>query len=144
MLINNTNINILKKAFPHLDDRSRKPINVLLKLTELSECINDISNPSNLESCSNMYTPINTEELLRDIRPECPKEGKEIIDLILNFSKTKDFYNTYKTLNNLTQATSNKTNSAMDLLKNQLSPEQLERINELSTILNSTHNFSEL
>ena len=138
MLLNNRNINILKKAFPHLDESSKKPISIILKLTELTECINEISSSSGIESCSDSSAPINTEELLKDIRSECPKQCRDIIDFILNFSKTKEFYNTYKTINNLTSPATDNNN--IDFFKNQLSREQLERINELSHILNTTKN----
>ena len=145
MLLNSRNINILKKAFPHLDEQRKKPINIILKLTELTECINEFSHSNGLESCSTSSTPINTEELLKDIRSECPKQYRDMIDFILNFSKTKDFYNTYKTINNLTHTNidthntdSNHTSSNIEFFKNQLSKEQLERINELSHIINNS------
>lgn len=132
MFLNNMNINILRKASPHLDERSRMPITVLLKLSELNECINNMSHAHNngLISCDNSVPAINTESLLKDIRPECSKSGKDLIDLFLNISKTKDFYNTYKVINNLSNNVNNTTT-----FKNNLSEEQLNRINELSKII---------
>ena len=123
MLFKNMNLNILKKASPHLDERSRAPITFLLKLNELTNCMQELNrNPHNdLESCDTYTSTINTEALLRDIRPECTKSGRDAIDLILNFSKTRDFYNRYKTFNGL---------------QNTLSDEQLTRIEELSKIIN--------
>ena len=153
-MLNNINIKLLKKAFPHLDDRSRRPINLILKINELNECLNEVSRGNGLESCSDNVSTINTEALLKDIQPECPNPWRDMIDLFLNFTKTKDFYNTYKTVNNITDISSlfnnvskdssvinnlfniNK-NSTLEQMKTSLSPEQLERINELSQILNA-------
>ncbi len=135
----NININILKKAFPHLDERRRKPINIILKLTELHECLNEVSSGSGLESCSDNVPPVNTEALLKDIKSECPKHIRDKIDMILNLSKTKEFYKTYMNLNNITNQpnqTLSNNNVPFEQLKNSLSPDQLERINELSNILN--------
>jgi hypothetical protein len=154
-MLNNINVNILKKAFPHLDEQRRKPINIILKLTELNECINEVKSSSGIESCSeSTATTINTEALLRDIKPECPKPIRDTIDMILNFSKTKDFYKTYMNMTSITDIvpyTSQNTNTPLetqnppleninmplDDIKNGLSPEQLQRINEFSQIVNN-------
>ena len=123
------NLNILKKASPHLDEKSRAPITFLLKLNELTDCIENLSKLPHrgLESCDMHSSTINTEALLRDIRPECNKSGRDAIDLVLNFSKTRDFYNRYKTLNGI---------------QNTLSEDQLTRIEELSKIINHDNNYT--
>ena len=140
-MTNNININILKKAFPHLDERRKKPINIILKLTELHECISDVSKTNGLEGCSDSTTPINTEALLKDIKSECPKSIRDKIDMILNLSKTKEFYKTYMNISNIAEQV-NQTNtnisSHFEPIKNSLSADQLERINELSHILNQS------
>lgn len=138
-MTNNININILKKAFPHLDERRKKPIDIILKLTELHESIKDVTKTNGLEGCSDNTTSINTEALLKDIKSECPKPIRDKIDMILNLSKTKEFYKTYMNISNIAeqvnQANTN-VSSPFDPIKNSLSAEQLDRINELSHILN--------
>lgn len=156
--MNNRLIEVLKRAFPHLDSQRRRSINVILKMAELNDSINQFHNISSMEACDDAPSHVNTEELLRSIRPVCAKKEQEIIDFALNFNKTKDFYNTYKTLNNAKNIndtsdnndssfdnkspfnnTSNKNESfdkTLERFKGVLSNDQLETINQLNTLIN--------
>ena len=42
MSINNQRIEILKNAFPHLDSNKQKSINIILKMAELHDCVNQL------------------------------------------------------------------------------------------------------
>lgn len=133
MSFNNRNIEILKRAFPHLDNQRQRSINIILKMAELNDSVNQLSNVSNMEACDNDNKRTNMEELLKSIRPVCVKKEQDIIDFILNLNRTKDFYNTYKAFNNDNTPVENTIN----LFKNKLSNEQLETINQLNTLINS-------
>lgn len=133
MSFNNRNIEILKRAFPHLDNQKQRSINIILKMAELNDSVSQLSSISNMEACENENKRTNIEELLRSIRPVCLKKEQEIIDLFLNLTRTKDFYTTYKAFNNENTPVENTIN----LFKNKLSNEQLETINQLNTLINS-------
>lgn len=133
MAFNNRNIEILKRAFPHLDNQRQRSINIILKMAELNDSVNQLSNVTNMEACDNDNRRTNMEELLRSIRPVCIKKEQEIIDFILNLNRTKDFYNTYKSFNNDGSPVEN----TLNIFKNKLSNEQLETINQLNTLINS-------
>jgi hypothetical protein len=133
MSFNNRNIEILKRAFPHLDNQRQRSINIILKMAELNDSVNQLSNVSNMEACDNDNKRTNMEELLKSIRPVCVKKEQDIIDFILNLNRTKDFYNTYKAFNNDGTPMGN----TLNLFKNKLSNEQLETINQLNTLINS-------
>ena len=132
MFYTNKNIEILKKAFPHLDNQRQRSINIILKMAELNESIHELSNVSSMVSCDNEHKQTNVEELLRSIKPVCPKKDQEIIDFALNFNKTKDIYNTYKAFN-----TSSGINNKLDFFKDKFSREQLDTINQLNALINN-------
>lgn len=133
MSINNQRIEILKNAFPHLDSNKQKSINIILKMAELHDCVNQLSHVSSMEACDNEPNRTNIEELLKSIRPVCGKKDQDIIDFALNFYKTKDIYNAYKTLNKENSSIENTFN----LFKNNLTNEQLETVNKLNTLINN-------
>lgn len=141
MFFNSRNIEILKRAFPHLDNSRQRSINVILKIAELNDSINEFSHPSRLETCDNEHNHVNTEELLRSIKPLCPKKDQDVIDFALNFNKTKEIYSAYKTFNEDNSNTDNKLGNKLEnklgFLKNKLSSEQLDTINQLNDIINN-------
>ena len=76
MFINNKTIEILKRAFPHLDNTRQRPINIILKIAELNDSIEQFTHPVHIESCDNSNSHVNTEELLRSIKPLVQKKNK--------------------------------------------------------------------
>ena len=143
MFINNKTIEILKRAFPHLDNTRQRPINIILKIAELNDSIEQFTHPVHIESCENSNSHVNTEELLRSIKPLCSKKEQDVIDFALNFNKTKEVYNAYKAFNgdNTNTNSSNNPNNSLDnklgFLKNNLSSEQLDTINQLNNLINN-------
>ena len=67
MFINSKNVEILKRAFPHLDNSRQRPISIILKIAELNDSIEQFTHPVQIESCDNSNSHVNTEELLRSI-----------------------------------------------------------------------------
>ena len=114
MSFNNQNIEILKRAFPHLNGNKQRSINIILKLAELQDSVSQLSNVSSMETCENETKRTNVEELLKSIKPVCSKKEQDVIDFALNFNKTKDIYNTYKILNN----DNSSIDTTFNLLKN--------------------------
>ena len=143
MFINNKTIEILKRAFPHLDNTRQRPISVILKIAELNDSIEQFTHPVHIESCDNSNSHINTEELLRSIKPLCSKKEQDVIDFALNFNKTKDIYNAYKAFNGdntnpkNSDTSDTSLNNKLGFLKNNLSSEQLDTINQLNNLINN-------
>ena len=143
MFINNKTIEILKRAFPHLDNTRQRPIKIILKIAELNDSIEQFTHPVHIESCDNSNSHVNTEELLRSIKPLCSKKEQDVIDFALNFNKTKEIYNAYKTFNgdnantNLSDNPNNSLDNKLGFLKNNLSSEQLDTINQLNNLINN-------
>ena len=143
MFINSKNVEILKRAFPHLDNSRQRPISIILKIAELNDSIEQFTHPVQIESCDNSNSHVNTEELLRSIKPLCSKKEQDVIDFALNFNKTKEIYNAYKTFNNdntnmnSSDNTNNSLHNKLDFLKNNLSSEQLDTINQLNNLINN-------
>ncbi len=143
MFINSKNVEILKRAFPHLDNSRQRPISIILKIAELNDSIEQFTHPVHIETCENSNSHVNTEELLRSIKPLCSKKEQEVIDFALNFNKTKDIYNAYKAFNNdntninSSDNTNNSLENKLGFLKNNLSSEQLDTINQLNNLINN-------
>ena len=133
MFINHRKLEIFKRAFPHLDNSSQRTVNIILKMADLNDSIYQFTHQNDIEACdTNSHT--NFEELLRSIKPLCSKKDQEIIDFALNFNKSRDVFNAYKTINNMDNTSDE---HRFDCLKNKLSPEQICTLNNLSKIMNN-------
>ena len=140
MTINKKNIDLLKRAYPHLDTNSQKTINVLLKFQELQNSITNVTNLSSMEACDSQgptRKKIDMEALLNSIKPACAKKERELIDFALNINKAKDMVNVYKSLNTADFSPDN-----LSLFKDKLSPEELNTINQLKDIIPGGKNES--
>jgi hypothetical protein len=129
MFIKTQNIDLLKRAFPHLDDTSKQSVDVLLKVSELNTALQNFSH-NELSACNIKKSSINSEELLKSIRPVCSSKEKELIDLVLGFSKSKEIINAYHSISNDKSGL-----SAIENLKNNLSKEQIQMIQKLDHII---------
>lgn len=106
----NRNLDILTKAFPHMPARAQMCIDVILKISQLRESIDNINNNAsynlgamnsdNISACNyNPDRPVNLEALFKDIRPVCSRQDAKFIDMYLNFIKSKNILNTYRAMN---------------------------------------------
>lgn len=97
--MNSRQLEILKKASPHLMSRPSSCINAILMVNELTETIKNITNPNELSTCDTKAFTSNPEDMLLSIKSVCSPRECELIDMITNFKKSKDLYNTYKMIN---------------------------------------------
>ncbi len=100
--MNSRQLNILRKASPHLMPRANTCIQAILMANELSDTIRCIRNGSELSTCDTKSFSPNPEAMLRDIRDVCSPAQCELIDMFSNLRKSKDIYNTYKMMNSET------------------------------------------
>ncbi|BCN31993.1 hypothetical protein bsdtb5_32880 [Anaeromicropila herbilytica] len=95
---NRHGLDIFRTATPFLDSRSRRNVNMIIKMTELTESLREYNTPNDLSACSLGEDKIDTEGMLLEIKSVCTPKERDFIDLIINFMKAKNLYNTYQTI----------------------------------------------
>lgn len=90
---------LLKTALPYVDVRSRLILDLLVKLYELIACLRNFRT-KDMAACGfeNTYEKVDTETLLKKIRPNCNQKERAFVDRILNIFQAKrifEMYNTY-------------------------------------------------
>ncbi|MFV0342842.1 MAG: hypothetical protein ACK5JH_08095 [Anaerocolumna sp.] len=91
-------LDIMKAAFPHLDSSTQQSVDLLLKTGELMDSITASRNPNKISSLSLSTAKIDIEALLTSIRNVCYEKERELIDMVLNFFRAKNLFDTYTML----------------------------------------------
>ena len=138
---------IMRAALPHLNTQSKRPIELVLKTSELLDAI---ANPDSgeLSACALDKEPIDLEAMLLHVQEVCNEQEKEQVNLILNFVKARKLYQTYQSfrINNPGFQGDNPGSgpfssggfpSMMDFFTSQMSPEQKSSFDNISMILNA-------
>ncbi len=107
-------LDIIKAAFPYLDSQTQQTMGLVIKTGELYESIQSINQEGSVTSLSIRKQSIDIEALLNGIRDVCNKQEKELIDIILNIFKAKNFYQTYTTLTAAMASQSDNSNNSDD------------------------------
>ena len=92
-------LEILKKASPHLMPKASTCINAIIMANELSDTIHSLFSGNELSTCDTKPASSNPEEMLLSIKSVCSPRECELIDMFTNFKKSKDIYNAYKMMN---------------------------------------------
>lgn len=113
---NNTSMNhimdLVKAALPYLGDDTQHSMGLIVKLGDLMETMTTLKqSPTSLTTLSIDIHSIDLEGLLTSVRNVCYEKEREIVDMILNFIKAKNLYETYTTL---TQAMASQTSDSND------------------------------
>lgn len=163
-------INILKASLPFMPINTQKMVSSYIKIEEfnhmvknLNSSIDDTLHACELEAKENKSN-FNPQDLICAIKPYLSKNEIELINMVMNFTKAYNIYNTYglnnMDLNNLNtnnlnfnQASSNneqhsnvtsnsnqQNNLNIEALKNMLSPSQRAMFDTYSSILNNQQN----
>lgn len=91
-------LDIIKAAFPYLDSQTQQSLDLVIKTGELFETFHALKQEDNVTALSVRKQSVDIEALLNGIRSVCNQKEKDLIDMILNFFKAKNLYNTYATL----------------------------------------------
>lgn len=151
-------IDIIKAAFPHLDSGTQQSVDILIKTGELMDRITTPRDPNTVSSLSLGKPNIDIEALLTSIRNVCYEKERELIDMVLNFFKAKNLFDTYSILSQTMASGSGETtnqntsnmfaNGFMDgfsgdsnpnmkeLMESMLTPEQKSTFDNLSMMFN--------
>lgn len=113
---NNTSIShimdLIKAAVPYLDDNLKQSLDLVIKVGDLIETMGTAKqNKTGLSILSLDINSIDIEGLLTSVRKVCYDKEREIVDMILNFIKAKNLYQTYTTL---TQVMASQTSDSND------------------------------
>ena len=99
--ISQKSINILKASLPFMPINMQKMVSSYIKIEEfnhmfksLNSSIDDTLNACELEAKAN-NTNFNPQDLICAVKPYLNKNEIELIDMIMNFSKAYNIYNTY-------------------------------------------------
>lgn len=117
--INNSSINtsishtmeLIKAAVPYLDNDSKQSLDFFIKVGDLIETMGTAKSKPGLSALNLDISSIDLEGLLNSVRNVCYEKEREIVDMILNFIKAKNMYQTYTTL---TQAMASQTGDSND------------------------------
>ncbi len=113
---NNTSIShtmdLIKAAVPYLDNDLKQSLELVIKVGDLIEIMGTTNqSKKGLSILSIDINSIDIEGLLTSVRKVCYEKEREIVDMILNFIKAKNLYQTYTTL---TQVMASQTSDSND------------------------------
>lgn len=155
-------IDIIKAAFPHLDSGTQQSVDLLIKTGELMDSVTASRDPNKVSSLSLSKPNIDIEALLNSIRSVCYEKERELIDMVLNFLRAKNLFDTYSMLSQtMAPGSSDSTNqngsnmftngfmggfnndsnpNMQELLENMLTPEQKSTFDNFSMMFNLMNN----
>lgn len=150
-------LEIMKTAFPYMDSRSRKTIDLFIKVGDLYECLVNqrykgdlMANSIQCEEGFDKSDNTDIVGMLKKVRDVCHEDEIRIIDSILDVVNAMELYETYTNLysmmnsqddfngiNNLLgfDGDFNNTEDLIELLSSILSPEDKETIENINMVL---------
>lgn len=151
-------VDIMKAAFPHLDNETQESASLIIQTTELMNTLQSNKSKERVSAFSFRGQNIDIVALLTSIRNVCYARERQMIDSILNLMNMKSMFETYSALSSMMSSQSdtsgnnsnNSTNSTesdsgfgsglnpnmMDLLGSMLSPEQKSTFDNISMMFN--------
>ena len=143
-VICDSRIQMMKSAIPFVGPREQRFLSIYVKYIELSKTISIVKNmhPDSLGVCSITGKKPSAEngDFLQTIRRYCSDSERETIDMITNLMSAFKMLRVYKeTMSSFEGVTneSGESNSIINILKSQLSPEQQEMLDMYSTVFNN-------
>lgn len=144
-------LNLLNAALPYVNPHSKHSMELMVKATELLDSIHH--QPTELTTLSLQEKKGDMEGMLNSIKEHCSHQERDFIDMIMNITRAKKFYQIYKNVGINTQDNKgDRTNpyaelfgledniSVMDVLSSMLTPEQQSTFETLNMVLNSVSN----
>ncbi len=142
-------IDIIKAAFPYLDSDSQQSMELIITTGDFMEALHSFKQHKPVTTFSLRKETIDIEALLTNVRNACYEQEKEFIDMILNFIKAKNLYDTYTTFASaMASQTENTENSdgtsggngnpdMMEFLDTLLTPEQKSTFDNINMMFNT-------
>jgi hypothetical protein len=152
-------IEILKAALPYMSHKSKKPLQFIIQAEELSASLKSMDDDSSISAFDLDENPPDIEAMLLHIKDLCSAADQDLINVILNFFKTQKLYQSYSmfmgnnSLNNkmngmglggmglggmgLGDMGPGNSNSMLDFLMSQLTPDQKSTFETLSMMMSA-------
>lgn len=113
-------IDMMRAVQPHVSGRPRRSVELLLQSADLLHSIQQYREPE-LSACDASQDSVDFEALLTDLQGVCNPAEAELVNLILNFFRSKKIYSAYRMASQQNQERketflqSNQKNTAADL-----------------------------
>lgn len=108
---------VAKAAFPYLGGELQPVVDLFIKAGELMESITFFQKRGPISAYS-IKKPMDLEGLLTNIRNVCHQKEREMVDMVLNFLKMKNIYETYQTITQMTSGSNMFDMNSPDMMQN--------------------------
>lgn len=88
-------IDMMRAVQPHVSGRPRRSVELLLQSADLLRSIQQYREPE-LSACDASQDSVDFEALLTDLQGVCNPAEAELVNLILNFFRSKKIYSAYR------------------------------------------------
>ncbi len=156
-------IDMMRAIQPHVSGRPKRSVELLLQSADLLHSVHQYQEPE-LSACDTSQDSIDFEALLMDLQGVCNPAEAELVNLILNFFRSRKIYSAYRIASQqgqyMQQMSSEKTepdiqmeadkakeplpqkppSNFLNLMENEaiqslLSPAQKENLNQIGTLM---------
>jgi|GEM_PF-2013569 len=110
-------LEVAKAALPYLGGELQPIATLFIKAGELMESIALFQKRGPISTYS-IKKPMDLEGLLTNIRSVCYQKEREIVDMILNFLKMKNIFETYQTITQMTSGSNMFDMNSPDMMQN--------------------------
>lgn len=139
---NKHTLELVEASIPHLNGKARKSMELVLKASELLDTLHELPKASDLSACELEDDSVNLESLLLGIQNICTNSEKELIHMLLNFTKAQSIYRSYQSTirkkgenPDAPDASPPNFSSMLDFLTASMTPEQKSQFENMSMLL---------
>lgn len=88
-------LDMIRAVQPHVSGRPKRSVDLMLQSADLLSCVRQYQEPS-LFACDASSDAIDLEAVLMDLQPICNPAEAELVNLILNFFRSRKIYSAYQ------------------------------------------------
>lgn len=90
-------LEMMRAVQPHVSGRPKRSVELMIQSVDLLHCYHQYQEPS-LSACDIEPDSIDFEAMLTDLQPVCTPPEAELVNLILNFFRSRKIYSAYRTV----------------------------------------------
>lgn len=115
-------LEMMRAVQPHVSGRPKRSVELMIQSVDLLHCFHQYQEPS-LSACDIEPDSIDFEAMLTDLQPVCTPPEAELVNLILNFFRSRKIYSAYRTVlqQNLSAADSSQNTNQTENTQKSLS-----------------------
>ncbi len=88
-------LDMMRAVQPHVSGRPKRSVELMLQSADLLHSVRQYQEPE-LSACDTSQDFIDFEAMLTDLQPVCNPAEAELVNLILNFFRSRKIYTAYK------------------------------------------------